>query len=132
MELLNFMVGEWIGTSKVYENGVVSKECSAYQEIAYDLEKSILVIKLNSEFLKLHTIIYYDDNDKKYYYYPFSKKGVNRYPAEYHDGKLIVWNSDKKRYIFRSIPDGGFQEYGEQIIEGQWVKYFEDTFKNTK
>ena len=58
MELLRFMTGEWIGTSIAYKDGVVSKKGSAYEKITYDLDKSILVIELNSEFLQLHTIIY--------------------------------------------------------------------------
>ena len=132
MELLGFMVGEWIGISKVYENSVVSKQGSAYQKISYGLEKSILIIELNTEFLQLHTIIYYDEKDGKYYYYPFSKRGVARYPAEYKNGQLIVWSNEKNRFTFSRTPDGGFREYGEQIIDGKWIKYFEDTFKNSQ
>lgn len=132
MELLDFMVGEWIGTSKVYEDGIVVKQGSAYQKINYDLDKNILVIELNTELLQLHTILYYDEKDQKYYYYPFSKKGVSRYPAEYKDGQLIVWSSEKNRFIFSSTPDGGFREHGEQLVDGKWVKYFEDTFKNSQ
>ena len=132
MERLNFMIGEWIGTSKVYENGEVIKQGSAFQKISYDLDNSILVIELNTKFLQLHTIIYYDDNDQKYYYYPFSKRGVARYPAEYKDGQFIVQSNEKNRFIFSRTPDGGFQEYGQKLINGEWIKYFEDTFKNTQ
>ena len=63
MEQLSFMIGEWVGTSKIYENGVVARQGSAYENISYDLDKSILVIELNTEFLQLHTIIYYDEKD---------------------------------------------------------------------
>jgi hypothetical protein len=132
MEQLNFMVGEWVGTSKIYENGIVTKQGSAYENIAYDLEKSILVIELNTEFLQLHTIIYYDEKDQKYYYYRFSKEGAARYPAEYKDGQLIVWRDEKTRFFFGRTLDGGFKEYGEQLINGEWTKLFEDTFINTK
>lgn len=132
MKQLSFMIGEWIGTSKVFMNGTVSNEGSAYQKVNYDLDKSILVINLNSEFLQLHTIIYYDESEEKYYYYPFSKNGVRRYPAEYKNEQLIVWKNEKERYIFSQTQEGGFQEYGEQFINGKWVKYFEDSFKNTQ
>ncbi|WP_435622466.1 hypothetical protein [Flagellimonas sp.] len=132
MQLLNFMIGEWIGTSKIYENGVVTQEGSAYEKISYDLDKNILVIELNTEMLQLHTIIYYDEKDSTYYYYPFSKRGVNRYPAEFKNGQLIVNSNDTRRFIFRSTSDGGFQEYGEQFIDGKWTKYFEDTFINSQ
>jgi hypothetical protein len=132
MEQLNFLIGEWVGTTKVYQNGVVIKQGAAYENISYDLDKSILVIKLNTEFLQLHTIINYDEKDQKYYYHRFSKEGVARYPAEYKNGQLIVWRDEKTRFFFGSTPEGGFQEYGEQLINGQWIKIFEDTFTNTQ
>lgn len=84
MELLHFLVGEWIGTSKIYENGVVTKQCAA------------------------------------------------RYPAEYKDGQLIVWRNEESRFFFGSTDEGGFQEYGEKLIDGEWVRTFEDTFTNTQ
>jgi hypothetical protein len=37
MEQLNFMIGEWVGTSKMYTNGVVTKQGAAYENISYDL-----------------------------------------------------------------------------------------------
>ena len=132
MEQLNFMIGEWVGTTKVYENGVVARQGSAYENISYDLDQSILVIELNTEFLQLHTIINYDENDQKYYYYRFSKGGAARYPAEYKDGQLIVWRDKNTRFFFGRTPEGGFQEYGEQLINGEWEIFFEDTFKNTQ
>jgi hypothetical protein len=132
MEQLNFMIGEWVGTSKVYENGVVARQGSAYENISYDLDKSILVIELKTEFLQLHTIISYDEKDQKYYYYRFSKGGAARYPAEYKDGQLIVWRDKNTRFFFGRTPEGGFQEYGEQLINGEWEIFFEDTFKNTQ
>lgn len=132
MEQLGFLVGEWIGTSKIYENGLLTRQGAAYEHISYDLDKSILVIELNTEFLQLHTIINYDEEDQKYYYHRFSKEGAARYPAEYKDGQLIVWKDEKTRFFFGSTPEGGFQEYGEQFINGEWTKTFEDTFRNTQ
>ncbi len=132
MEQLNFLIGEWVGTTKVYEDGVVTKQGSAYEKISYDLDKSILVIELNTEFLQLHTIILYDEKDQKYYYHRFSKEGAAIYPAEFKDGQLIVWKNEKTRFFFGRTPDGGFQEYGEQLINGKWTKFFEDNFVNTQ
>jgi len=132
MEQLNFLVGEWVGTTIVYENGVITRQGSAYENISYDLDKSILVIELNTEFLQLHTIINYDEKDQKYYYYRFSKEGAARYPAKYKDGQLIVWRDEKTRFFFSRTQEGGFQEYGEQLINGEWIRIFEDTFKNTQ
>jgi hypothetical protein len=132
MERLSFLVGEWVGTSKIYENGMVTRQGSAYEKISYDLNKSILVIELNTEFLQLRTIVNYDEKDEKYYYHRFSKEGFARYPAEYKDGKLIVWRDEKTRFFFGRTSEGNFLEYGEQMINGQWTKTFEDTFTNTQ
>lgn len=132
MARLNFMIGEWVGTSKVYEKGVVAREGSAYEKISYDLAQNILVIELNTEFLQLHTIINYNEKDHNYYYHRFSKEGAAIYPANLENGQLVVRKDEKTRFIFRSIPEGGFQEYGEQLINGKWIKIFEDTFSNTQ
>jgi hypothetical protein len=132
MERLSFLVGEWVGTSKIYENGMVTRQGSAYEKISYDLYKSILIIELNTEFLQLRTIVNYDEKDEKYYYHRFSKEGFARYPAEYKDGKLIVWRDEKTRFFFGRTSEGNFLEYGEQMINGQWTKTFEDTFTNTQ
>jgi hypothetical protein len=132
MERLSFLVGEWVGTSKIYENGMVTRQGSAYEKISYDLNKSILVIELNTEFLQLRTIVNYDEKDEKYYYHRFSKEGFARYPAEFKDGKLIIWKDEKIRFFFSRTSEGNFLEYGEQMINGQWTKTFEDTFTNTQ
>ena len=132
MEQLSFLVGEWIGTSKIYENGTVIKQGAAYEKISFDLNNSILVIELNTEFLQLRTIVTYDQTDQKYYYHRFSKEGFARYPAEYKDGKLIVSKDKKTRFFFTKTIDGNFQEYGEQLINGEWIRYFEDNFQNVK
>ena len=132
MEQLHFLVGEWVGTSKIYENGVLTKDGAAYEHISYDLEKNILVIELNTEFLQLRTIVLYDEKDQKYYYHRFSKDGAAIYPAEFKDGQLIVWKDENTRFFFGSTPEGGFREYGERLVDGKWVKTFEDNFINTQ
>ena len=101
---------------------------SGIENIAYDLDSSILVLQLNSESLLLHTIIYYDEEDKTFYYYPFSKRGVRPAPASFINGQLIVQSSETKRFVFGSTDDGGFREYGEVLTNGKWVKYFQDDF----
>ena len=132
MEQLHFLIGEWVGTSTIYENGVVSKQGAAYEKISYDLNQNILVIELNTEFLQLHTIVYYNEQDQKYYYHRFSQDGAARYPAEFKDGQLIVWKNEKTRFFFGSTPEGGFREYGEKLVEGKWIRTFEDHFVNTQ
>ncbi len=132
MEQLSYLVGEWVGTTKIYENGAVAKEGAAYEHISFDLDKSILVIELNTEFLQLRTIITYDVDDQLYHYNRFSKDGSAVYPAKFENGALIVMRDEKTRFFFTSTEDGGFQEYGEQLINGKWVRTFEDTFVNTQ
>ncbi len=132
MASLSFMIGEWVGTSTIYENGKVSKQVPAYEKIDYDLNKSIIVIELNSELLKLHTIIRYDEKDNTYYYYAFSENGGGQLPAKFINGQFVVQASEIKRYIFKKTDDNGFMEYGEKLVNGQWIKYFEDIFINTQ
>lgn len=132
MEQLNYMIGEWVGTSTVYENGEISKQVPAFEKISYDMNKSIIVIELNSELLKLHTIIYFDEKENKYAYNAFSERGGRKNYGRFSDGKLIVEPNDSKRYIFEKIGENGFREYGEKLVDGKWVKYFEDVFMNTK
>ncbi len=132
MEQLGFLIGEWVGTTTIYEDGLIAKQGAAYEKISYDLNKSILVIELNTEFLQLHTIVLYDEKDQRYYYHRFSKDGAARYPAEFREGQLIVWKDEKTRFFFGPTSEGGFREYGEQMMNGKWKKTFEDTFINTQ
>lgn len=132
MNNLSFMIGEWIGISTTYKDGVVDQQVPAFEKIKYDLDKSIIVIDLNSELLQLHTIIYFDDKDNTYYYNPYSKSGSRRLPAEYKDGKFIVKANGTTRYVFTTDTEGNFQEYGEQLDNGKWQKFFEDRFKKSK
>jgi len=132
MAQLSYMVGEWVGTSSLFKDGKRTSQAPAFEEIAYDLNQSILVIQLNSETLKLHTVIYFDEKDDTYYYTPFSENGSRKLPAEFKDGKFIVNASENKRFIFEKVGKNGFREYGEERVEGKWVMYFEDVFTNTQ
>jgi hypothetical protein len=131
MDALSYLVGEWVGVSKVYQDGQLLKEGAAYEKIAYDMDKSILVIELNTAFLQLHTIILYDEAKEQYQYHRFSKEGAAVYPAELKDGHLLVWKNESTRFFFTATEDGGFREYGESWIDGVWVMTFEDVFVNT-
>ncbi|MGD1843954.1 MAG: hypothetical protein ACFB10_01000 [Salibacteraceae bacterium] len=132
MQNLSYLIGEWVGTSTTYKDGKVDQQVPAFEKISYDLNQSILVIELNSATLQLHTIIHYHEKDGTYYYYAFSQNGGGRLPASFVDGHLVVQASETRRYIFEATQDGGFREYGEKLIDGQWVKYFEDVFANTQ
>jgi len=118
------MVGDWVRTSKsIKEEGTTS--VPAYQQIQYKIDNSIITIDLLSETLLIHTVIYYDAEDNPYY-----KSGAVKYKGEIIDGKFWVYFNDTRGIVFQRLPDGGFQEYGENLIDGQWQKYFEDTFNS--
>lgn len=125
---LSYMTGEWVGMSKsikANETTIVP----AYESIKYGLDSNILIVDLKSETLVLHTIISYSEKDSIYYYQPFSKTGTGKYPASFDGKKLVITPHETVRYIFTLTEDGNFMEYGEKQIEGEWKKYFEDTFK---
>ncbi len=129
MANLQFMTGEWIGTSSSFnDNGEITKQVAAFQNIQYGLGKSVILIDLNSESLQLHTVIRYDEKEQTYYYHPFSKRGSRKLPAEFIDGKLIVNATENQRYTFERLSENEFREYGERFLDGQWVKFFEDKF----
>jgi hypothetical protein len=125
---LEFLTGDWIGTATTLKNNSIISSNPAFEKVEYKLDKNILTIDLHSEPLQLHTIIYYDENDQSYYYNPFYKTGAATYPAQFVNGKLIVNPSNTKRFIFELTIEGKFREYGEQLIDGTWQVYFEDTF----
>lgn len=128
MEKLSFMIGDWAGTSITYKNDTIATKVPAFQKIAYQLDKSIITINLNSETLQLHTVIYFDDVDNKYHYNSYYKGGSGKYIGQFKDGKFTVSPNQKKRFVFNITKDGSFQEYGEILENGKWTKYFEDNF----
>lgn len=129
MAQLEFMVGNWVGVSKGFEDGKVVREEPAFEKIAYKVNQHIITIDLHSDSLQLHTVLYYDDKEDIFYYNPFYKNGAGKYKASIENGVLVVKPTSTKRFVFKPTEDGGFQEYGEEFIDGKWVKYFEDTFK---
>lgn len=128
MALLSYMVGEWVGTSTTYKGDTIYSQVPAYEHIQCGLDGNIMIIDLRSETLQLHTIIHYIKEDSTYYYQPFSIKGTGKYKATFEEDKLVVRPNDQVRYIFTSNSECEFMEYGEKLIDGEWVKYFEDVF----
>jgi hypothetical protein len=128
MALLSFMVGDWVGTSRSFKEGETIA-VPAYETIQYKIDQHIITIDLLSETLLIHTVIYYDPDEATYYYCPYYKNGAAKYRGEFKDGKFLVWFNESRRLTFHLTPQGEFQEYGENLIDGQWQKYFEDTFK---
>jgi len=129
MGALNFMIGNWVGTSKSFENGKLISEVSAYQEIQYNLDRHIIEINLKSESLQLHTIIGYDEENSTYFYIPFSKKGSRKLTAKVENGQFIVYANANAtaRFVFEKT-EKGFTEYGEKWMDEGWQIYFKDEF----
>lgn len=132
MAKLEFMTGEWIGSSSSFDdNGEITNQVSAFQNIQYGLHKSVILIDLNSESLQLHTVIRYDEKEQTYFYHPFSERGARKLSAKFTDGKLVVQASETRRFIFERIGEKEFREYGEKLVGDKWIKYFEDKFIDT-
>lgn len=128
MAQLDFMVGNWIGTSALINMDTISSEVPAHQKISYDLNKSILIIQHKSESLQLHTIVHYDKKDSTFYYTPYSERGVRKLRAEIKGGNFVVNASDSKRFVFKRLDKNSFTEYGEKLENGRWIRYFEDRY----
>ncbi len=128
MDGLEFMIGNWIGTSAQINNDTIIKQVAAHQKISYDLERSIVIIDHKSESLQLHTIVHYDKNDSTYYYTPYSSQGVRKLRAELVNGDFVVNASSTKRFVFRRLDDNSFTEFGEKFENGKWSRYFEDRY----
>lgn len=128
MAKLQFMVGDWIGTSTQIKEGQVASEIPAFEKISSKVDGHIITLDLFSESLQLHTVIYYDEKEQSYFYHPYSKRGTGKYKGEFVEGEFRVWFNESRRLIFHLTEKGEFQEYGEILKDGKWSKYFEDTF----
>ncbi|MFK8060186.1 MAG: hypothetical protein AB8B78_08865 [Polaribacter sp.] len=128
MNKLSFMIGNWVGISKTYQNNTIKTEVPAYQKIEYKLNKNIITIDLQSKTLRLHTVIYYDKKDEKYHYNSYYKNGAGKYTGVLKNGKLVISPTSEKRFIFQLMKNGEFQEHGEKLVNGKWITYFKDIF----
>ncbi len=125
MAQLFFMVGDWEGISTSFkEEG--DTQVMAHEVVRYKVDGHLITLDLESETLTLHTVIYFDEKEQTYYYCPFYKTGTGKYKGSYADNQFLVSFNERKRLVFQRTPEGCFHEYGEQLKDGKWVKYFED------
>ena len=122
---LAFLVGDWIGTSSSFKSGKTNTVV-VREEVSYELDQELIVLRVKSPSIKLHTIIQYSQKDNCYYYHPFSQRGSGKYKGDFIDDKFIVHFDKKRRLVFEKTSKNGFREYGETLKDGHWVKYFED------
>ena len=127
MAKLSFLIGDWQGEGKQYQDDGSIKKYQVRERVDYELSGGILVIRVNADILQLHTVVYYDVNEAQYYYSRYTKEGGKKYPGKFEDGKFKVWFSDSRRLTFEQTERGYFHEYGEKLVDGAWVMYFEDT-----
>lgn len=130
MAKLSFMVGDWKGEGKSFStNGETISQVK--EQVRYDLDGEILVLRVRNSrdgetTLKLHTIIYYNKEDGYYYYNAFRKSGARPFKGKVENGKFVCSINGNYRLTFQKTEEGAFNEYGERLIDGKWVKNFED------
>jgi len=127
---LSFMTGDWKGVSTSF-NGDTKKEVEVTEKAYYIMDGDLLILDVKSPNIELHTVISYSVKEKTYYYHPFSKKGRSSAKGIYKNNMFIVNFSSTKRLIFKRNKSGAFQEYGENLVNGKWEKYFEDILYST-
>lgn len=128
MMKLDFMVGDWVGVSRVYEGDTIGRQGPVFESIRYLLDSTIITIDLHSTMLQLHTVIYYNEVDKVYYYCPYFKGDRNgtRYIGNWRDGNFLVNLSEDYRLTFEVSKSGELIEFGEKFSNGKWSITFRD------
>ncbi|WP_248724178.1 RidA family protein [Seonamhaeicola sp. ML3] len=122
---LSFMMGNWSGTSTEYSVKNTTR-VKVQESVNYILGGNAIAIDVTSSSLDLHTIITYSVKDSCFYYQPFNKTGAGKYKGKFVDGKFLVTFNPKNKLTFEKTKKGEFHEYGETLIKGKWIKYFED------
>ena len=56
MRKLDFMIGKWVGISRVFEGDTISRQGPVFESIRYLLDSTIITIDLHSTMLQLHTV----------------------------------------------------------------------------
>ncbi len=132
MQQLNFMIGNWVGTSTTFKDGAIDRQVPAFEHIQYKVDQNLITIDLHSTTLQLHTIVYYDEKEGTYFYCPYSKGRAGKHRGRFEDGKFLVQLRESYRLVFQQTPEGQFIEYGERLKDGVWTKSFEDVFEDIR
>lgn len=129
LQKLSFMVGHWKGTSTSFSKNI-KKTVEVTEKVQYILSGNLLSLDVKSPWIELHTVISYNKKEQTYYYHPFSKTGVKAgYKGTYKNGAFYVYFNPERRLTFTLTPEGYFHEFGEQLKNGKWIKYFEDILR---
>ena len=130
MAKLSFMIGDWKGSG----SGLPKTNNMPYDvltKVRYDLDGSLLVLKHRSTrkavpVLSLHTLIYYNKKDQHYYYNAYRETGSRPFKCSIENQQLHCEINGNYRLTFQRTSDGAFNEFGERLVNGKWVKNFED------
>ena len=130
MKKLSFMIGDWKGTGTSYPKAE-NKPYETKATVRYDLDGELIVLRHRSmrdskNILALHTLIYYNKEDGFYYYNAYRRSGARPFQCKVNEGKLICEINGNYRLTFQRTDKGEFNEFGERLIDGKWVKNFED------
>lgn len=135
MAKLSFMIGDWKGKGTSYpkENNTPYNVLS---KVRYDLDGELLVLRHrstrnDSTLLALHTIMYYDKTDGSYYYYAYRRSGARPFQCQLKDDQFICEINGNYRLTFQRTENGEFNEFGQRLVDGEWVKNFEDILQPT-
>ena len=134
MSKLTFLVGNWAGPGISYLADGTQTKYHDTEFVRFDLDKNLLLINARGEgpdgatTYSLHTVIHYNTETQKYIYTPYSGKSTPRsFDCILNDrAQFICLIPDQSyRLTFQRLPDGRWNEFGERLIEGAWVKNFE-------
>lgn len=122
---LSFLMGDWSGTSTVYNKDDTIQH-KVQESVKYILGGDAITIDVASSAINLHTLITYSLKDECYYYEPFDRTGASKHKGFLVDNKFRVSFNPTNRLTFEKTLNGEFHEYGEALVDGKWIKYFED------
>ena len=130
---LEFLVGNWAGPGTSYAVDGTQTKYHDTEYVRFDLDQKLLLINATgqradgSTSYALHTIIYYDVDAGRYIYTPYAGRPPRSFECQLDESpKLVCLNAAKNyRLTFQRLPDGRWNEFGEQLKEGAWSKSFE-------
>lgn len=136
MAKLSFMIGDWKGSGTSYPKKD-HKPYKAISQVRYDLDGELIVLKHRSirdkkTVLALHTLIYYNKKDGFYYYNAYRRSGARPFKCTFNERKLVCEIDGNYRLTFQRTKNGEFNEYGQRLVNGKWVKNFEDILQPSK
>ncbi len=135
MKKLSFLIGDWKGSGTSFPKEE-NKPYDVISTVEYDLDGELLVLRHRSTrgdktVLALHTLIYFNKEDGHYYYNAYRRNGARPFKCKLNDGQFICEINGNYRLTFQKTKEGNFNEFGQRLIDGKWVKNFEDILQSS-